>query len=408
MPGAAPACALSRVGESVSSTGEPAPALTPLTPLELATSLIFGDDKGSVGLQAEAGSPRGALEEAVLAALRRPPCVVSFSGGRDSSSVLAVAALVARREGLDEPVPVSLSFPAVESSHETEWQEQVVRHLGLNHWERAVLGNEVETLGPVAVKQLLRHGVLWPFNTHFHHPIFERARGGTVMTGIGGDELLTPSDWIRVNRVVAREVRPRPKDALRLALAYGPRAVRTRWLMRDRDALAMPWLRPPAQRELVRRYAVSYAEEPIGHGAWILGSWWRNRARLIGNQSLERLAGEVGAAMVHPLQDRRFLARLAKERHQAGYTSRTQAMRHLFGDVLPAPVLSRATKAYFDDMFWGERTRGFADTWDGTGAPGIVDPTALNAMWRGEHGPVDCRSLLLLQSVWLAAQPRPA
>ena len=59
-----------------------------------------GDDRGL--------TPLAALEEAILPALRRPPCLVSFSGGRDSSCVLAAATRAARREGLQPPVPVTL------------------------------------------------------------------------------------------------------------------------------------------------------------------------------------------------------------------------------------------------------------------------------------------------------------
>ena len=71
--------------------------------------------------------PSAALERAVLPALLRPPCVVSFSGGRDSSLVLAAAVAVARSEGLAAPIPITVRFPASAESDEQEWQERVVR-----------------------------------------------------------------------------------------------------------------------------------------------------------------------------------------------------------------------------------------------------------------------------------------
>lgn len=379
-----------------------------LTPLELATSIILGVDRDMPPLEAETGSPRAALEDDLRAALVRPPCVVSFSGGRDSSAVLAVAMLVARREGLPDPIPMTLRFPNVESADESSWQEQVVRHVGARHWERLELQEDLDILGPLARGLLLRHGLLWPVNTHFHQPIFASALGGTVVTGAGGDEVLSPSVWVRANRVLAGQVRPTPKDAARVALAYGPRRLRARWFVGDSAGLAMPWLRPAAQQQLERSYASSIAREPIGYGAWLLRAWWPSRTRQTVERSLAALAGDAGVQVVHPLEGNVFLARLAATHGRAGFASRTQAMQHLFGDVLPAGVLSRSSKASFDSAFLGADCRAFVEAWDGTGAPtSIVDPLALKAMWRGEHGRVDGRSALLVQALWLDQQSQP-
>src|SRR5215212_1324990 len=85
-------------------------ALRP-TSLEIAAGRMFGEHGGAAGiarLDDRRLTPLEALEEAVLPALTQPPCLVSFSGGRDSSSVLAAATRAARREGLPAPVPVTL------------------------------------------------------------------------------------------------------------------------------------------------------------------------------------------------------------------------------------------------------------------------------------------------------------
>src|SRR5215210_5370570 len=76
---------------------------TGLTPLEVASGLLFGFTPGErlPGTnEGESRTPRGALERAILPGLLRPPCLVGFSGGRGSSVVLALAVDVARREGL--------------------------------------------------------------------------------------------------------------------------------------------------------------------------------------------------------------------------------------------------------------------------------------------------------------------
>ena len=77
--------------------------MTELTPIELATGVVFGVNP--LRLPAATTTPPQALEAAVRPALQRGRCFVSFSGGRDSSPVLAAAAAVARREGLAAPVP---------------------------------------------------------------------------------------------------------------------------------------------------------------------------------------------------------------------------------------------------------------------------------------------------------------
>jgi asparagine synthase (glutamine-hydrolysing) len=144
--------------------------LTParLTELEVASGLVLGPDPATPALRLpeEPLHPVRALELALLPALLRPPCLVSFSGGRDSSVVLAVSARLARREGLDLPVPVTFRYPTAPETNESEWQEMIVRRLALPEWRCRDVGDELDLLGPVAQRVLLRHGVLYPPNVH--------------------------------------------------------------------------------------------------------------------------------------------------------------------------------------------------------------------------------------------------
>lgn len=375
-----------------------------LSPLEVASGLVLGEvgDVEPLPDPEPGKSARAAFEDAVLPGLLRPPCVVSFSGGRDSSAVLATAMHVARKHGIDEPVPVSLRFPRVESTDESEWQERVVRHLGVGHWERVSLTDEVDSLGPHAVGVLRRHGLLWPHNSHFHVPICEFAGNGSVLTGVGGDELFLPSNWRRLNRVLARSVAPEPRDLVRLVLAYGPAVGRRLRFRREMAGVDLPWIRPDAMAELRRRLADGEASQAIAWDGWVRTSWWRDRSRVVGGASLARVAGDVGAIAVHPMEDGRFLTTLAAERGRAGFPSRTTAMQQLFGDVLPSDALSRQTKAFFDDVFWGPYSWRFGRRWDGRGLDEqIVDVDVLRRMWRSGDE-VDGRSMLLLQAAWLA------
>jgi asparagine synthase (glutamine-hydrolysing) len=88
-----------------------------------------------------------AIEQVLTEALSRAPCVLSFSGGRDSSALLAAAVHVARREGLDLPIPATLVFPQSEDSNEDEWQAIVLRHLGVTEWDRFEIHQEFAASG---------------------------------------------------------------------------------------------------------------------------------------------------------------------------------------------------------------------------------------------------------------------
>src|SRR5487761_457194 len=116
------------------------PLLYRMTPTETAWGWVTGGLPAPLPPRCRhGGSPLAAMEATILPALARPPCVVQFSGGRDSSLVLAVAASLARREGMAPPVAFTHRFPAVPGADEDEWQELVIRHLGVADWERVEL-----------------------------------------------------------------------------------------------------------------------------------------------------------------------------------------------------------------------------------------------------------------------------
>ena len=196
-----------------------------------------------------------ALEEVMLPALRRPPAVVSFSGGRDSSAILAVATDVARRHGLDDPVPAIMRFPDAPATDETEWQELVLGHLGIRDPDVIELRDELDALGPTASAILDRRGVRWPGNAYLHEPVLERASGGSLLTGLGGDELFGSGH--------------------RPTCGWCERAgVRNRG---DLKALTVAALPPPCASGVVaeaRRAAV-----PLAHGISLRGHQPRDRPR---------------------------------------------------------------------------------------------------------------------------------
>ncbi|WP_432570295.1 asparagine synthase-related protein [Kineococcus sp. SYSU DK005] len=392
-----------------------------LTPLETVWGMPYGRQLGVDPLPRTPAGPTGpagragaggvsalraAVEDAVLPALRRPPCLVSFSGGRDSSVVLAVATAVARREGLPDPVPYSHRFPAVPDSHESPWQELVVGALDLGEWQRPRWSDEMDVLGPVARAALRRDGVLPPFNGHLHEPVFAAAAGGSVLTGIGGDELFAPVERYPVVRVAARRAPLRWRRAPSLLFtAAAPGRWRARRTRRHLP-VGFGWLRPPAARALRAELALDRASEPL---RWDVSArtWaWPGRILQVAARAKERAAGAHDVLVAHPFACAPVLAAAATTFGWAGPRGRAAEMPRHFGDLLPARLFAREDKAGFDGAFWAGPGREFARRWRGGGLDGaladLVDPEALRAEWLSAAP--DLHSLTLLQHAWLAQE----
>jgi hypothetical protein len=335
-----------------------------LTELEVVSGLVFGFmPDGSPPADAEnwALSPREALERAILPALRHPPCLMSFSGGPASSAILAVAVQLARREGLELPVPATIRINGSAAAAETARQEHVIIRLGLTDWIRFEYDDELDLVGPVAMRVLRRHGFLWPCHAHFSFPLIEWASGGSLISGLG------------------------QRNAL------GEPGV-----LLCRDPGPLPWLRPSAQREVrdrCRADVASRARAENGRAVW----WARLRQVQVGIDLLQRLGAELRVEICHPLIDPAFTTALSR---LPAHGATTNA---LFGELLMTELQSRPAMSTHTSGFWGSHSRELADTWQGEGVDSSrVAVEALQHQWSLPRP--DPRTFVLLQSVALARE----
>lgn len=374
-----------------------------LTPLEELWVIPIGCDPAVPPLPASssAGSPRAALEHVILPALLRPPCLVSFSGGVDSSVVLSLAVHVARREGLPLPIPATNRFPDLAEAEESDWQQRVVRHLGLDDWIRLCWRDELDIVGPVATQVLERHGILVPFNSHFHYPLLERAAGGSLLTGIGGDELFEATTRATMAHVMLGHRRPKPRDLPAIVFGLAPRDVRTEVMARRRSFRGYHWIRDHPRRQLAHMYAAWESHDPLRWDRSLREWWWPSRMLQSNLAGKRAMAADFNVMVENPLATPTVLRACAQSGGALGLGSRRRALSGIVGDLLPEELLSRCTKASFNGAFWNRHARAFVADWDGRGVnPDSVSVVALRAEW--DEPLPDAHSFAQLHRAWLA------
>lgn len=369
-----------------------------MDPLEVAAGWVNGYEQLPMPA---AGTPRQALDDLLLPHLQSSPCLVAFSGGRDSSVLLAAAVALARREGLPVPVPITLSYPDASDADESQWQQLVLTHLGLTNRIVLTVHDEHDPLGPVAAPVLRRHGLIWPPNIAPTLRMLAMARGGTLLTGEGGDEAFGLKRVTPLTKVLKSRGRVSPRVYADVPLALAPAMFRRRSALRGR--YRRPWLNPEVEAELARKDAADVAAFSL-HAARNTWQFATRRSARIGYETVRALGAELDVTYVQAFAEPSLVAAVAATGGFLGWTGRAATMRALFGDLLPREVLERRTKALFANAVFTRYTREFARKWDGTGVDTtLVNPEALRDNWLlpTPHAP----SMSLLQQAWLAGQP---
>jgi asparagine synthase (glutamine-hydrolysing) len=346
--------------------------------------------------------PRRAIEAELLDALRRPPCGVAFSGGRDSSVLLAMAVALADRDGLPRPVALTNALAGDAASDDPAWQRRLVDDLGVD-WTVFVHDDELDAIGPVAATVLRRTGVVWPAAAFTSQRLLQALRGGSLVTGEYGDELFGDHRVTPVIGTLRRRPRPNRLVLRAVGLALAPASARARDL---RAVVVRPrlWLRPEANERHVRDLVADLAATPLG---WrrSLDHADRLRSHRLGHRTLHALAAMEDVMLVEPFAEPDVKRSVALAGGRFGWTSRSEAMLALFGGDVPEELLRRTTKARFNRSVIGVHSRAFAESWDGTGLPDdvvdLVDRDALRAEWLSDLPHPG--AIGLLQAAWLGS-----
>lgn len=358
----------------------------------------------AVSSQHDGATTRAALEQVIAEAVSTGPCYVLFSGGRDSSLVLALAVHVARRLGAPAPVPVTAVYPGQDEADESHWQQLVLRHLGITEHVVLSITNQRSTLGDMALRHLRRRGLVWPEAAHTQPVFFEQLDPGTVLTGEGGDAFLEGRRITPLHLIRSRRRLPSRALVAAAATALAPRAVvahQSRRTFADPDLL--PWLQPSAR-------AILAADEVALRGPlrWDAATWamFDQRSNRLALDNPTVSAAEYGHVLRHPIAEPPVVAALAAEGGRWGFPGRTNLFRRLGADLLPDAVLARRSKASFNASRWGEREREFATAYNGGAfSPDFIDEERLRQVWLSERPhPV---SFFLAQIAWLHQERLP-
>ena len=369
----------------------------PWSRVELALGTPLGVVPDSLTLPSSARSPREELEWIIDQQFTDGRQVfVCFSGGRDSSAVLALAVDVARRRGVALPIPVTLRFSQHPESNESEWQHMVIDHLGLDEWmviERA----DADLLDPAITAMLSERGLFYPSQIGSYLPIVTAAAGGVLLTGEGGDESFGGWQFRAALHPIEWGPRSAAKAAAVIALTHGPSSLK-RWY-RQRGYQS-PWL-----TEAGRAAAEAALDEPseIEPMAWRRYLAWAfaRRSWHLAQHTFELVGNASECHIAHPLAEPSLLASLASRWSRRGPGDRTDVMAAVVGDLLPSRIVERDDKAILASVFVGERATSFIDQWDGLGLDTEwVDADALRDVWRRRYPYVG--SFNLLHQAWLA------
>jgi hypothetical protein len=351
--------------------------------LEIVSGVVFGRCEDAPEPPRGLQGARQALESAITPHLASTPCAVAFSGGRDSAVVLAGATYAARRLGASDPVPVTMRFPEDASTDETAFQESVVGHLGLSEWIVIEPSEPLDVLSPMATYLTLRHGLLYPGNIHFLVPVLREIRGGSLLTGVGGDEVLDGHEYYALAAMLTGKRFPTREAARGLARRYLTPG-RARDELRSEISRSLPWLLPDVRAAVADRIIAYQVGTPLFADSYLTSLVNRVTYLRRANIDLRTVGSDFGVSVANPLLDPAFIGAVADGVGKTGFRTRTEMMHYFFGDLLPDDVVERTTKAVFDEVLWTPRTSETAAELPVDTLTDYVDADCLKQVWASD------------------------
>jgi hypothetical protein len=312
---------------------------------------------------------------------------------------LATATRYARRNGHDDPIPLTLSYPGLASPEEHRIQERVVTQLGLADWERVEPEGSLDLIGPVAGATLTRTGPLWPANAYLMTPLIEAARDGVFVFITGLTDFFSWWMWAPLVSVIERHRRPIKRDLVLLTAAMMPTSMRARALRGRNVPPTMPWLRPEAERKAMALLRRRQADVPRRFDRAMV-TQVTHRCFDGAAGTLRAIGDSVGTSVDQPLRRPGVAQSIAGAGGRRGFRGMKTMLLEMCGDLLPAEVFAGRPGANLAPVFFGDASREFAASWNGAGLDeSVVDTEALRRNWLSDTP--DARSACLLQYAWL-------
>jgi asparagine synthase (glutamine-hydrolysing) len=265
---------------------------------------------------------------------------------------------------------------------------------------------DADLLGPAARPWFEAHGPVFPVSIFGRTSVYETARGGVLLNGEGGDEVLGTRRVAAAFDAVAQLRRGRRPS--RSALSSAQTLVRPRRVTEAEVAALFGlchWLTPRARAELRPLLEREFVAEPLDVAAALRMHLERKLIADI-QRTIRWFAGCHDVRVASPLLDASFAAAIAARARRRDLRDRTTLLERHFADVLPRPIRTRRSKATFGRAFFGPGCRAFAASWDGSGVdPDLVDVAALRDEWSKDHP--SGLSISLFLHAWAARARHP-